>query len=81
MRHVGDAVELARSPGELPGTDCRLCDGTGDIVWTQPVPVSGSYELREMRHPCINGCSGWWHPRSAEQERVVESINAPALEA
>ncbi|MGH3625780.1 MAG: hypothetical protein ACRDQ5_29075 [Sciscionella sp.] len=39
------------------------------MTWTQP--NRDGTELREMSHPCINGCGGHWKHPAAEQGRVI----------
>ncbi|PRY42260.1 hypothetical protein CLV43_10490 [Umezawaea tangerina] len=46
---------------------CDLCGGTGEMTWLQPEPEDGGYVLREVGHPCTNGCSGWWRVPAAER--------------
>jgi hypothetical protein len=50
---------------------CDLCGGTGEMVWQQPVPGPDGYVLRQVSHPCTNGCSGWWKLPAAERSDVI----------
>ncbi|WP_170156123.1 hypothetical protein [Umezawaea tangerina] len=54
-------------------TACDLCDGTGVMTWQQPVPDAGGHVvLRQMSHPCVRGCAGWWKAPAAESGGVVD---------
>src|SRR5438128_525884 len=64
------AVDSATSP---PERECPLCDGTGVMRWTQMCPDG---VLRELEHPCVDGCSGYWKHPAAQAGRVVETIDA-----
>ncbi|MEV6236731.1 hypothetical protein [Lentzea sp. NPDC051838] len=65
--------EDAPPDSEVDGVDgCELCAGTGTMTWQQPVPgPDGMFRLVEMRHPCVNGCSGWFKVPVAEQGDVL----------
>lgn len=55
----------ARYPSE-----CPMCRGEGMLRWQQPFPDG---VLRELEHPCPNGCgAGWRHP-AAENGQVIEA--------
>ncbi|WP_235038987.1 hypothetical protein [Kibdelosporangium aridum] len=56
----------ARYPSE-----CPMCQGAGVLRWQQPCPDG---VLRELEHPCPNGCGdGWRHP-NAENNQVIEVV-------
>ncbi|MCO1577394.1 hypothetical protein M8C13_16675 [Crossiella sp. SN42] len=70
---------MATFPATSEG-QCNLCRGTGYFEWTQPEPgPGGSLVLRQLRHPCVHGCSGWWRQPAAERDRVVEGTLGAAL--
>ncbi|HEX7662597.1 MAG TPA: hypothetical protein VF444_24290 [Pseudonocardiaceae bacterium] len=51
------------------------------IRWIQPVPQDdGSFLMREMEHPCTEGCGGWWRQPAAESGNVVELIDSGPIE-
>ncbi|MDX3663738.1 hypothetical protein PV646_41195 [Streptomyces sp. ID05-26A] len=61
---------------------CDLCDDTGTMTWQQPVPgPGGALSLTEMRHPCVNGCAGWFKLPAAERGTVVDAGAAEVTEA
>lgn len=74
---VRPVADLVRSPS---GSDCPDCDGTGVMRWQQPTPDGhGATILREMEHPCPQGCGGEWKQPHAEHGRVVDARDdAPA---
>ena len=46
-----------------------MCRGEGMLRWQQPFPDG---VLRELEHPCPNGCGpGWRHP-AAENDQVID---------
>ncbi|MFI6100861.1 hypothetical protein ACIA8G_35375 [Lentzea sp. NPDC051213] len=52
------------------------------MTWQQPVPgPDGALILTEMKHPCVNGCSGWFKVPAAECGNVVAPDAANALRA
>lgn len=48
------------------------------MAWMQPLLENGTWVLREMSHPCPEGCSGWWKLPAAEQGGVVPGLAAEA---
>lgn len=43
------------------------------MIWHQPVPgPDGVFALTEMKHPCVNGCSGWFQLPAAERGSIVD---------
>ncbi|MDX8143160.1 hypothetical protein SK854_13615 [Lentzea sp. BCCO 10_0061] len=52
---------------------CELCDDTGVMTWLQPVPnADGTLTMKQMNHPCVNGCSGWFKLPVRETSNVVD---------
>jgi hypothetical protein len=46
-----------------------MCEGAGVLRWRQPFPDG---VLRDLEHPCPNGCgAGWKHPAGANQQVVT----------
>ena len=68
------AEDSETSPAD---TSCYLCHGTGVMRWTQMCPDG---VLRELEHPCIHGCSGWWKQPAAEADVVVEVVDAQPVD-
>jgi hypothetical protein len=67
---VPDAEDSARSQSE----ECPVCHDTGVMRWQQPsLGPNGETVLREMEHPCVNGCEGDWKYPAAETSAVVNS--------
>jgi len=60
----------------LPGDECYLCHGSGVMRWTQMCPDG---VLRELEHPCIHGCSGYWKQPAAEERHVVNLMDAEPI--
>lgn len=43
------------------------------MIWTQPQPDGkGGFELLEVSHPRVNGCSGWFKMSAAEGAGLVD---------
>jgi hypothetical protein len=43
------------------------------MTWQQPVAgVDGRWSLRQLEHPCVNGCSGWWQLPAAEHGGMLD---------
>lgn len=62
----------ARYPSE-----CPMCRGEGVLRWQQPFPDG---VLRELEHPCPNGCGpGWRHP-AARDDQVIEDGEGRAVD-
>src|SRR5882724_4631766 len=61
---VGLVAESARSPSE-----CPMCQGAGVLRWRQPFPEG---VLRDLEHPCPNGCGGQWKHPAAEDDQVID---------
>lgn len=57
------------------GVPCPLCADTGVMRWMQP--NMDCTELREMVHPCVNGCGDTWRHPAAERDAVVEDGAEP----
>lgn len=70
-----DSVRSAAAPGMSPVDQptCDLCDDTGYFEWMQMCPDG---VLRHMSHPCIHGCGGHWRQPAAEDDLVVDVIDA-----
>lgn len=71
-------LEMSR-PDEVATGSCNLCRDTGHFTWQQPVPQPDGTVFREMSHPCIRGCSGWWRQPAAEMDQVVEGDVPPSV--
>jgi hypothetical protein len=45
-----------------------MCRGEGVLRWRQPCPDG---VLRDLEHPCPNGCGpGWRHPAGAKDQVI-----------
>lgn len=74
-------MELDTSrPSEVAASSCNLCRDTGHFTWQQPEPQpDGSMLLRDMSHPCVRGCSGWWRQPAEEMDQVIEGSMSPLV--
>lgn len=46
-----------------------MCQGAGVLRWRQPFPDG---VLRDLEHPCPNGCGDSWKLPAAEQGQVMD---------
>lgn len=46
-----------------------MCQGQGVLRWRQPFPDG---VLRDLEHPCPNGCGASWTLPAAEEHLVVD---------
>jgi hypothetical protein len=46
-----------------------MCQGEGVLRWRQPFPDG---VLREVEHPCPNGCGAVWKHPAAEDGQVID---------
>ena len=60
---VGRVAVSARSLSE-----CPMCGGEGVLRWRQPCADG---VLRELEHPCPNGCGGQWRHPAARRDQVI----------
>lgn len=69
---VGLVAVSARYPSE-----CPMCRGEGVLRWRQPFPDG---VLRDLEHPCPNGCGDTWRHPAAEDDKVIgdQSDTRPA---
>jgi hypothetical protein len=78
---AGDSADTPPVPQEAdsalspPEQECDLCHGHGYFRWTQ---MCTDGVLRELQHPCIHGCGGWWKQPAARSDEVVDVIDVPA---
>ncbi|WP_312024882.1 hypothetical protein [Kibdelosporangium aridum] len=47
------------------------------LRWQQPCPDG---VLRELEHPCPNGCGDGWHHPDAENDQVIEVLDGELVE-
>jgi hypothetical protein len=45
-----------------------MCQGEGVLRWRQPFPDG---VLRDLEHPCPNGCGDTWTLPAAEEHQVI----------
>ncbi|MEV4318403.1 hypothetical protein [Actinocrispum sp. NPDC049592] len=53
-----------------------MCGGEGVLRWRQPCPDG---VLREMEHPCPNGCGTSWKLPAAQQDKVIAAADQDEL--
>lgn len=50
-----------------------MCHGQGVMRWQQPSRgPDGQFLLREMEHPCVNGCGDRWKHPAGEASVVID---------
>jgi hypothetical protein len=46
-----------------------MCQGAGVLRWRQPFPDG---VLRDLEHPCPNGCGTEWKQPAAQEGQVID---------
>src|SRR5215472_9294111 len=78
MRIIVPALP-AEDSAEFPSEPCPVCNDTGVMRWRQPTKgPDGQFILREMEHPCVNGCGETWTLPAAERALVVDAPTQPS---
>jgi hypothetical protein len=54
-----------------------MCQGEGVLRWRQPFPDG---VLRDLEHPCPNGCGDSWKLPAAEEDQVVDPSGEERLQ-
>jgi hypothetical protein len=68
----------AEDSAEFPSEPCPVCHDTGVMRWQQPTSGPASqFVLREMEHPCVNGCGEVWTLPAAERDQAVDAPTEP----
>jgi hypothetical protein len=49
-----------------------MCAGAGVLRWRQPFPDG---VLRDLEHPCPNGCGDQWKHPAADEDQVIDPQN------
>jgi hypothetical protein len=70
VRFAWDVVLFVSDLQKHQGQACPLCADTGVMRWMQP--NMECTELREMTHPCVNGCGESWRHPAAEKDLVID---------